>query len=46
MSCVGSAHLVAPKGFYLATVITTFEFDDYEKELELGLKILGEIKEK
>lgn len=48
MTCVGSAHMVTPKdkGFYLATVTTIVEFGDHEKELELGIKLLGDIKEK
>ena len=44
--CVSFAHNVAAKGFYLAIVSTTVETSDPEKELEVGLGLLGGITEK
>ena len=44
--CVSFAHNVAAKGFYLAIVSTTVETSDPEKELEVGLGLLGGIAEK
>ncbi|PIK54484.1 rab GDP-dissociation inhibitor, partial [Apostichopus japonicus] len=46
VSCVSYSHNVAEKGFYIATVSTTVETDNPEKELEPGLKLLGPISEK
>lgn len=38
--------MVTAKGFYLAIVATTVETNRPEAELEPGLNLLGEIKEK
>ena len=43
---VSFAHNVAAKGFYIAIVSTTVETGNPEAELEPGLKLLGDIKEK
>ena len=44
--CVSFAHNVASKGFYIAMVSTTVETGNPESELEVGLQLLGHIKEK
>jgi len=40
ISCVSSAHNVAPKGKYIAIASTFMETDDPKKDLEAGIKIL------
>lgn len=44
--CVSSTHNVAAAKFHIALVSTTVETPNPEAELEPGLKLLGEIKEK
>ncbi|KAK3101639.1 hypothetical protein FSP39_005102 [Pinctada imbricata] len=46
ISVVSYAHNVAAKGWYLAIVSTTAETPDPEKELDVGLQLLGPIHEK
>ena len=46
MCCVSFAHNVAAKGFYIAMVSTTVETGNPEAELEVGLQLLGKVKEK
>jgi len=46
VSCVSSTHCVANKGFYLASVSTTVETSNPERELLPGLKLLEPIREK
>jgi len=46
ISCVSFAHMVAPKGKYIALVSTTVETNNPIAELEAGLKLLGAIDEK
>jgi len=46
ISCVSFAHMIAPKGKYIALVSTTVETSNPTAELEPGLKLLGPIDEK
>jgi len=46
VSCVSFAHMVAPKGKYIALVSTTVETSNPIAELDPGLKLLGPIDEK
>jgi len=40
ISCVSSAHSVAPKGKYICLVATQMETDDPQKDLQEGVKLL------
>lgn len=44
ISVVSYAHNIAPTGYYIAIVSTTVETDNPQKELEPGLKLLGQIE--
>ncbi|KAI8075234.1 GDP dissociation inhibitor [Gongronella butleri] len=46
VACVSDAHKVCPKDMYLAIVSTIVETDTPEKEIEAGLELLGNIREK
>ena len=46
VSCVSYAHNVSSKGFYIAMVSTTVETSEPEKELAVGLELLGPVLEK
>jgi len=46
VACVSSTHFVCAQNYYLAIVSTIVETDNPEAELQLGLKLLGPIKEK
>ena len=46
ISCVSFAHMVAPKGKYIAIVSTEVETDEPLKELESGIQLLGKIEER
>ena len=43
---VSDTHNVAAKGFCIATVSTTVETDNPEKEIQMGLDLLDPIREK
>jgi len=45
ISCVSAAHQVAPKGKWIALVSTIVTSDKPEAELELGIKLLGQVDE-
>jgi Rab GDP dissociation inhibitor len=40
ISCISSAHNVAPKGKYIAIASTFMETDDPKKDLEAGIKVI------
>jgi len=46
ISCVSFAHMVAPKGKYIAIVSTEVETDEPLKELDSGIQLLGDILER
>ena len=46
ISVISSEHMVATKGFWLATVSTTVETANPEAELQPGLDLLGPIEQK
>ncbi|OMJ18593.1 putative secretory pathway GDP dissociation inhibitor 1 [Smittium culicis] len=46
IACVSSTHNVCPKNYWVASVSTIVETDTPEKEIELGIKLLGSIKER
>ncbi|CEF70674.1 GDP dissociation inhibitor [Strongyloides ratti] len=46
ISCVSNANQTAPKGWYIAMVSTTVETGNPELEIQPGLQLLGQIKEK
>jgi len=46
VSCVSFAHNVAPKGKYIALVAGLMETNDVNKELEPGVKLLGQCNQK
>uniref|UniRef100_A0A0N5A0K0 Rab GDP dissociation inhibitor n=1 Tax=Parastrongyloides trichosuri TaxID=131310 RepID=A0A0N5A0K0_PARTI len=46
ISCVSNANQTAPKGWYIAMVSTTVETGNPEMEIQPGLQLLGQIKEK
>ena len=45
ITCVSATHNVAFKGHYIAMVSTTVETTDPEKELQVGIDLLGPIME-
>ncbi|KAG0914920.1 hypothetical protein G6F33_003809 [Rhizopus arrhizus] len=45
IACVSDAHMVCPKGHYLAIVSTIVETQDPAKEIDEGLKLLGPVKD-
>ncbi|KAI8078013.1 GDP dissociation inhibitor [Gilbertella persicaria] len=45
IACVSDAHMVCPKGYYLAIVSTIVETSNPADEIKEGLKLLGPIQE-
>ncbi|OLY82344.1 putative secretory pathway GDP dissociation inhibitor 1 [Smittium mucronatum] len=46
IACVSSTHNVVPKNYWVASVSTIVETDDPKAEIEMGIKLLGPIKER
>jgi len=46
VTMVSYTHQVASKGWFIAIVSTTVETDNPEKEIELGVQLLGPVKQK
>ncbi|PHZ11205.1 rab GTPase activator [Rhizopus microsporus ATCC 52813] len=46
VACVSDAHMVCPKGYYLAIVSTIVETNNPAEEINEGLKLLGPIQDK
>ncbi len=44
--CVSNTHQVAAKGWYIAIVSTTVETANPDSEIQVGLELLGTIRQK